>query len=365
MSRLLRSLGTTEALSDLFSDASVLGAMLDFEAALARAQARCGGIPETAAEAIAKAAVADGFDIAAIAREARRSASLVIPLVGQLRMRAGEAGRYVHAGATSQDVIDSALMLLLQRARKILAADHARLEESLRALSDRHARTPMLGRTLLQPALPITFGYKVAIWYGGVHRSWRRLCDAFAEAVTLQFGGVAGTLAAHDVAVELANQLGLPLSRAPWHTARDRLAAFVAHCGIYVGALGKMARDIALLMQAEVGELAEPGGGSSALPNKCNPSGSAIVLAAATRLPGLAAAYLAGMVQEHERAVGGWQAEWETLPDVVETTGSALAAAAGVIGGLTVFPERMLENLGGREIEWGAAEEFRSRLLED
>ncbi len=353
-SRLLASLGTTEDLAALFSDSSVLAALLAFESALARAQARLGLIPESAAAAISRAAVADGFDAAAIAREARRSATLAIPLVNALAARVAEtdetSARFVHWGATSQDTMDTAMVLLLRQAKGILACDHARLEKSLRALSDRHAGTVMLARTLLQPAPPITFGLKVAGWYGAIHRSWRRLCGSSDEALRLQFGGAAGTLAAYGpdgvaLAIQLANELHLPMSDAPWHAHRDRLAAVAAHCGIYTGALGKIARDIALLMQQEVAEVAESGGGSSAMPNKRNPTGCVVALAAANRTPGLVAAFLAGMVQEHERAAGGWQAEWQTLADLIETTGSALAAVAGAIDGLAVYPDRMLANL--------------------
>jgi 3-carboxy-cis,cis-muconate cycloisomerase len=376
--RLLASLGTTEEFADLFSDSSVLEALLAFESALARAQACLGLIPQSAAAAISRAAVADGFDAAAIAREARQSATIALPLVNALAARVREidepSARFVHWGATSQDAIDTAIVLLLGRAQGILARDHARLAQSLRALSERHAGTVMLARTLLQPAPPITFGLKAAGWYGAVERSWKRLQGAFGEALLLQFGGVAGTLAAYGadgvaLAGQVAKELRLPVSGAPWHTHRDRLAALAAHCGIYTGALGKIARDIALLMQQEVAEAAEPGGGSSAMPNKRNPSGCAIALAAANRTPGLVAAFLAGMVQEHERAVGGWQAEWQTLAGLVEATGSALAAVAGAIEGLTVYPDRMLANLTGAGIGpedyLGAAEQFRKQLLED
>ena len=370
----LSCLVTTEELARVFSDHSVLSAMLAFEAALASAQARLGMIPQSAADAIVRAAVVEDFDAAVIAREARQSASLAIPLVEALtaRVRASDdaASRFVHWGSTSQDVIDSALMLLLQRAQPILAADQTRLADSLRALSNAHAGTLMIARTLLQPAVPITFGYKVAVWYAAIQRSWRRLSDAFGEAVRLQFGGAAGTLAAYGdrgpaLAAEVAREIGLPPCGPPWHTQRDRLAAFVAGCGIYVAALGKMAHDVALLMQAEVGEVAEPGGGSSAMPGKRNPSGCATVLAAATRMPGLVSAYLTGMIQEHERAAGGWQAEWQILPDVVQTTGSALAAAAGAIGGLTVFPDRMRANLNVPDPDLGSAEAFRQQLLDE
>jgi 3-carboxy-cis,cis-muconate cycloisomerase len=357
-SRLLGSLATTEDLAELFSDGSMLRALLEFESALARAQARLGLIPPSAAAAISRAAVADGFDAAAIARESRKSASVAIPLVQALTrsVRAIDeaAAGFVHWGATSQDTLDTAMVLLLGRAQAILARDHARLERLLRALSGRHAETVMLARTLLQPAPPITFGYKAAGWYGAVHRSWGRVSESFGEALRLQFGGAAGTLAAYGpdgtaLERELAAELRLPSGGAPWHTHRDRLAALVAHCGIYTGTLGKMARDIALLMQQEVGEVAEAGGGSSAMPHKQNPSGCAIALAAANRTPGLVSAFLSGMIQEHERGAGGWQSEWPTLAAVIEATGSALAAMAGVLEGLTVYPDRMRANLAATQ----------------
>jgi len=378
-SRLISCLGTTEEFADLFSDSSVLAALLAFESGLARAQARLGLIPQSAAAAISGAAVADGFHAAAIAREARQSASVAIPLVNALAARVREidepGARFVHWGATSQDAIDTAMVLLLGRAQGILAGDHARLEQSLRALSERHAGTPMLARTLLQPAPPITFGLKAAGWYGAAHRSWGRLSGAFGEALRLQFGGASGTLAVYGthgpaLAAQLATELGLPVSGAPWHAHRDRLAAVAAHCGIYTGALAKIARDVALLMQPEVAEAAEPGGGSSSMPHKRNPSACVVALAAANRTPGLVAAFLAGMVQEHERAAGGWQAEWQTLAALIDATGSALSAMAGAIGGLTVFPERMLANIEahGKQFaanDLGAAEQFRKQLLEE
>jgi len=353
-SRLLASLASTEELSDLFSDQSVFAAFLQFESALSRAQAELGIIPASAAEAISRVTVPDGFDVETIARHGRASASIAIPLVKALTARVAThdqiAARFVHWGATSQDAVDTAMSLLLSRAKPILARDHTHLAQSLRALSDAHARTVMLGRTLLQAAPPITFGYKVAAWFGGVQRSWRRLDTSFSDEVTLQFGGATGTLAPYSqqgiaLAAALGKELNLPVADAPWHAHRDRMAALVADCGIYAAALGKIARDISLLMQQEVGEVAEAGGRSSAMPHKRNPAGSVLALAAASRMPGLVAAFLSGMVQEHERAAGGWQAEWPIVADVIETTGSALAAIAGAIDGLTVYPERMRANL--------------------
>ena len=311
-------------------------------------------IPSSAADAIARAAVPEVFDVASIAREARISATIVIPLVKALGVRVAAtdeaASVFVHWGSTSQDALDTAMSLLLSRARSVFSRDHERLEQSLRALSNKHAATVMLGRSVLQPAPPITFGYKVAGWYGEVHRCWRRMCASFADAVSLQFGGAAGTLASYGqqgtaLAAELAKELNLPVANAPWHAHRDRLGALVADCGIYTAALAKIARDVSLLMQQEVGEVAEKGGGSSAMPNKRNPAGSVLALAAATRMPGLVAAFLATMVHEHERAAGGWQAEWPILAAVIQTTGSALAAVLDTIDGLTVYPERMRANL--------------------
>ena len=350
-SRLIESLATTEALAEVFSDRSLLQAMLDFEAALARAQAKVGIIPAQAAEAITAAATAEGIDAAAIAADARASGTVSIAVVKTLTARVPAAdARYVHFGATSQDVADSAMALLIRRACGILAADHARLERTCRELSDRHARTVMLGRTLLQPAPPITFGLKVAGWVAALVRGWTRIDAAAGDAAVLQFGGASGTLAAlgdRGLAVShaLAEEIGLNEPAAPWHTQRDRLASFVAACGIYTATLGKIARDISLLMQDEIGEVTEPGGGSSSMPHKRNPAACAVVLAASTRLPGLVATFLAGMVQEHERAVGGWHAEWPTIADAVQTTGSALAALAGATAELSVHPDRMRANI--------------------
>ena len=365
--RLIDSLATTEALSSVFSDVAVLQALLDVEAALARVQARLGLIPAAVADAVGAAARADFFDAGAIAEESRRSGTVVVPLVAALteRVRAAdsESAGFVHWGATSQDISDTALVLRLQRAHAIVAVDHGRLMQALRRLSDAHARTVMLGRTLLQPSPPTTFGLKAAGWFASAARSWTRLTRSSTDAAVVQFGGASGTLAALDtrgraVAKALADELGLTCPDAPWHAHRDRLAALVASYGVYTGGLGKIARDISLLMQIEVGEVAERGGTSSTLPHKKNPSGSAIVLAAATRLPGLVASFLTGMVQEHERSAGSWHAEWPTMASAVQATGSAAAAMADAVEGLTVNPVRMRANIDAAN---GAA--FSERLL--
>lgn len=353
-SRLVDSLCTTDALADLFADASVLQAMLDVEAALAGAAAASGAIPDEAARVISGACRAEDFDAVAIAQEARESGTPVIPLVEALTARVASASpehaQHVHWGATSQDVSDSAMVLLLRRARPSLARDHSRLARGLRELSDRHADAVMLGRTLLQPATPITFGLKVAGWFAAISRAWARLDRAWEAALVLQFGGASGTRAAaggHAAAMASAMSSALGLQDGPpWHTDRDRLGALVSACGLYTAALGKVARDISLLMQHEVAEAAEPGGGSSTMPHKRNPAKCAAVLAGATRMPGLVASFLSGMLQEHERSLGGWHAEWPTIAASVQTTGAAVAALADAVAGLSVDPARMRQNLG-------------------
>jgi 3-carboxy-cis,cis-muconate cycloisomerase len=356
--RLIESLATTDALADLFSDASLLQAMLDFEVALARAEACKGIIPKAAAVAIRTAAQAKNFDIAKLARETLRAGTAGIPvakaLTAKVRASNADASRYVHWGATSEDVADTGLILALKRAQQILASDLDRLEKALQRLSDRSSGAVMLGRTLLQPAPPVTFGLKAAGWLGSIRRSSARLDAAFAEALVLQFGGASGTLAALgdkglDVGRAMAEDLGLGFPDAPWHANRDRLAAPIAACGVLTGCLGKMARDISLLMQREVGEAAEPGGhgrgGSSTMPQKRNPIASALTLAAAHRVPGLVSAFLSAMVQEHERGVGGWQSEWATVADVIQSTGLAIVSMAEAAEGLSVDKARMRENI--------------------
>ncbi|HEV8042114.1 MAG TPA: 3-carboxy-cis,cis-muconate cycloisomerase [Bryobacteraceae bacterium] len=348
--RLIESLATTEALADVFSDRQILRAMLDFEVALARVQARLEVIPRDAAEAIEKAAAS--FDASELARETLRAGTPAIPFVKALTEQA--RSRFVHWGATSQDVVDTAFVLLLKQALPLLEADHVRLDSALGNLAEQHKGTIMLGRTLLQPAPPITFGLKAAGWKAAARRGWARVESRFTEALLLQFGGASGTLASlgdkgDAVGQALAEELGLPYPDAPWHAHRDRLAALMAACGVETGSLGKMARDISLLMQGEVGEVAEPSsagrGGSSAMPHKHNPIACSLTLAAAHRVPGLVAAFLTSMVQEHERGVGGWQAEWPTVAAVVQATGLAIASMAEAAEGLTVDPVRMRSNI--------------------
>jgi 3-carboxy-cis,cis-muconate cycloisomerase len=356
--RLIESLATTEALAEVFSDSSILQAMLDFEVALASAEARAGIVPKSAADRIAAVAHASEFDIPALSRDMFRAGTPGIPLVKALTEKVmavePDAAGWVHWGATSQDVADTALVLLLKRSRIILAGDLKRLEKALITLSEQHKSTVMLGRTLLQASPPVTLGLKVAGWLGALSRSSKRLESAFDEALVLQFGGASGTLASLGdkgslVSGLLAEELGLRCPEAPWHTHRDPLANLVCCCGVLTGSLGKMARDISLLMQSEVAEVAEPGGdgrgGSSTMPHKRNPIACALTLAAAQRVPGCVASFLSAMVQEHERAAGGWQSEWPTVASVVQSTGAAASSMAEVAEGLSVNPVRMRENI--------------------
>jgi len=356
--RLIDSLATTPQMAALFSDESVLAAMLAFEVALARVEARLGVIPSISAGAIESAGRSQLFNPTEIATASLRSGTATIPFVKALRERVAtadpSAANFVHWGATSQDVADTAMVLLLKQARGILQEDLARLESALAELSEKHARTLMLSRTLMQAALPTTFGLKVAGWLGAVRRDRARLDAGFEEALVLQFGGAGGTLASlgdKGVAIgkALAQELSLAYPDAPWHTHRDRLAALMCALGVMTGSLGKMARDISLLSQNEIAEVAEPAakgrGGSSAMPHKQNPVGCAVTLAAAYRVPGLVNTFLTSMVQEHERALGGWQSEWPTVTSIVQAAGVAIFSIAEVAEGLTVDAARMRANL--------------------
>ena len=356
--RLIESLATTPALAESFSDESVLRAMLDFEAALSRAEARVGVIPQDAADTIAALATPGSFDAATLSVAAFRAGTPAIPLVkaltDQVRKTNADAARFVHWGATSQDVVDSAMSLLLKRAEPILSGDLSRLETALAGLAERHKDSVMIGRTLLQPAPPVTLGLKAAGWLGSVRRGRHRLQNGFRAAAVLQFGGASGTLASlgdRGMAVieALSTELGLGTFLAPWHTQRDSLATLICACGVLTGSLGKMARDISLLMQNEVGEASEPAaegrGGSSTMPNKRNPTACSLTLTAADRVPGLVASFLSAMVQEHERGLGGWQAEWPVVAAVVQLTGVAVASMAEAAEGLSVDTEKMRANI--------------------
>lgn len=346
------------AMGAVFTDRAHLQGMLDFEAALARAEARTGVIPAEAAGPIAAQCDAAHYDLGALAEAAARAGNTAIPLVKALTAKVAAkdktAAGFVHWGATSQDAMDTGLVLQLGKALALIEADLSKLSVNLATLAQAHRQTPMVGRTWLQHALPITFGLKAAGWLDAVERHRARIAELKPRLLVLQFGGAAGTLAALGdkglvVAEVLAAELKLSLPATPWHAARDRVVEFGAALALLTGTLGKMARDIALLMQTDVGEAFEPAGegkgGSSTMPHKRNPVGAAAVLAAATRVPHLAGSLLSGMVQEHERGLGGWHAEWQVLPELVQLSAGALAHMTEVIGGLDVRPEQMRANL--------------------
>lgn len=343
---------------DLFSDHTRIQRMLDFEAALARAQTRVGVIPTAAANAIAKNCAASQIDFVALARNAELVGNVAIPLVKQLTALVAkndaEAAKFVHWGATSQDAIDTGLVLQLRDALRSIDRGLADLSRALVAQIKQHRATLMVGRTLLQHALPITFGLKVAGWLDAVTRHRERIKELRPRILVLQFGGAAGTLAAlgsrgNAIDAALAQELDLALPAMPWHGQRDRVVEVATVLGLVVGTLGKIARDVALCMQTDVGELAEPTapgrGGSSTMPHKHNPIGCAVAMSAAIRVPGLVSTMLAAMPQEHERGLGGWHAEWETLPEIFKLAAGALHQMTVVIVGLEVNTTRMRANI--------------------
>jgi 3-carboxy-cis,cis-muconate cycloisomerase len=347
-----------EACAEAFSDAKLLSAMARFEGALALACVHAGVIPDSAARTIAEVAAVARFDAAALAPAARRASTLAIPFVkeltAQVAEKSAEAARFVHFGATSQDAIDTGSVLCLVPATARLLALSQRLGDAAAALARRHAQTPTAARTLLQPAVPVPFGWKAAVWLSMLARCHAHFRIAAREACVLQFGGAGGTLSAYGgkgdtISEALAAELGLPRSRVTWHSARDNFARLGSEVAILTGAAGKIARDVSLLMQPEVGEAAEPAGegrgGSSAMPHKRNPVGCLAALEAAQRAPGLAATLLAQLAPEHERGIGQWQSQWFTLRDLLCGAGSALAAMAEVLEGLKVDAQAMRANL--------------------
>ena len=352
------TLFTTDEMRAVFSDRARIARMLDFEAALARAEAGVGVIPMPAAVAIARECNPDRFDSDALAKAARDAGNLAIPLVAALTRNVaaanGEAAGYVHWGATSQDVIDTGLVLQLRDALTLIDADLARLTQALATQTRRHATTVLAGRTWLQQALPTTLGVKFAAIVSALDRHGERLAAARTSALVVQFGGAAGTLAAlNDRGLEvmqaLGAELGLGVPDIPWHTTRDRLCDVAATLGMLTATLAKLARDISLLAQTEVAEAFEPAapgrGGSSTMPQKRNPVGASIALAAGVRVPPLVATMLAAAVQEHERGLGNWPSEWETLPQIALVVAGALDAMASVVAGLDLDAERMRANL--------------------
>jgi 3-carboxy-cis,cis-muconate cycloisomerase len=355
---LLDPLFRWDALEELFTDRARVQRMLDFEAALARAEARLGVIPKSAAAPIASKCRAGLIDAPSLASAAARAGNLAIPLVKQLTelvaIEDGDAARYVHWGATSQDAIDTGFVLQLRPALEKFEAELNRLADSLARLAKKHRATPVAARTWMQQALPTTFGFIVAGWLDALLRSQERLHRAGKRAIVLEFGGAAGTLAALDergieVAKALGRELNLPVPEVSWHSHRDRIAEVATSLGLCSGTLGKIARDISLHTQTEIAEIFEPAGesrgGSSTLPHKRNPVTCAVVLAAAIRVPGLVSTILSAMIQEEERGLGGWHAEWETMPELIGIAGGALHHLADTIADLEIDKAKMRDNL--------------------
>ena len=346
---------TTTAMGDVFSTRTHVRYMLRFEASLARAEARAGLIPTAAADAIAAACERDDFDVDAIVTESALAGTPAIPLVRMLteRVPAGARG-WVHWGATSQDAVDTATALQMRDGLDILIGDLRLVGSHAASLADAHRRTVMPGRTLLQHASPITFGLKAARWLALVTRQIDALLALRASAVALQLGGAVGTLAVFGdkgllVAEMLAKELALPAPDLPWHAERDRVARVAATLGIVAGAMSKIAGDVVLLAQSEVGEVSESAaagkGGSSAMPQKRNPVDAVAALAAARLAAGSASVFLSGTTHEHERAAGAWQAEWVALPQLFLHTAAAVSHSARALDGLEVHVERMRANV--------------------
>src|SRR5258707_2894037 len=346
---------STPGMAAAFSPEAHVRGMLAFEAALARAEARAGIIPQEAATVIAANCREELFDVAALYREAAVAGTPAIPLVRMLTAQVdGDAKRFVHWGATSQDAIDTALMLQVRDGLHLLVDGLLGVCAACATHARQHRHTLMAGRTLLQQALPITFGLKSARWLALAVRQVRALREHRDRTLVVQLGGAAGTLASLGsnglrVVELLSAELGLAVPDLPWHTERDRIAGIAATLGIVAGAMAKIAGEVVLLGQTEVGEASEgaaPGkGGSSAMPQKHNPVDATLAIAPARLAVGVVPVILSAMAQEHERAAGGWQSEWAAIPDLFHYTAAAVERVGEAVSGLQVDPARMKANL--------------------
>lgn len=349
------SMSAMRTVHTVFSPQAHVQGMLAFEAALACAEARAGIIPQEAAMAIAACCKGELFDVTSLYHEAALTGTPVIPLVRMLTALVGdEAGKFVHWGATSQDAIDTALMLQMRDGLDLLVNELLGVCAACATLAEQHRHTLMVGRTLLQQALPITFGLKAARWLALVVRQIHVLREHRERTLAVQLGGASGTLASLGdkglrVVALLAKELELPAPDLPWHTERDRIAEVAGSLGVVAGAMAKIAGDVVLLAQTEVGEISEEvvpeKGGSSAMPQKHNPVDATFALASARLALGGVSVVLSAMAQEHERAVGGWQAEWVAIPDLFRFTASAVERVRSTVSGLQVDPARMRANL--------------------
>jgi 3-carboxy-cis,cis-muconate cycloisomerase len=352
---LLSGLFTHGPVADEVGELALLQAMLDVEVALMRALCRAGIAPGEAATELVGVADATKFDLAEIGRGTADTGTPVPAMLSALRARlSDDAAAHLHQGATSQDVVDTALMLLAHRALAPLLEQLAGAAGTCAELAERHRATLAPGRTLLQQALPLTFGLKAANWLSGLDGAYVELAEVRERVLAVQLAGAVGTLAALgdrglDVVSDVADQLELVEPALGWHTVRLRPARLSSALGSALGVMGKVARDVVLLAQTEVAEASEGAGegrgGSSTMPHKRNPVGAVAVLACAHRAPGLVATVLSSMVQEHERAAGAWQAEWEPLLELLRLTGSAAATLRELLGGLELDAQRMRADL--------------------
>ncbi|MDX3661733.1 adenylosuccinate lyase family protein [Streptomyces sp. ID05-26A] len=345
-------------------DEAWLSAMLEVEAALARSQARLGLMPAAHAEVITKAAEAGGLDVVALARAARASANPVVALVPAFTALVAavdpEAAEYVHRGSTSQDVLDSAAMLIARRVLAQIDGDLSRVAEALAAMAEEHRDTLMAGRTLAQHAVPTTFGLKAAGWLQLALDSLAKVRSVACAGLPASLGGAAGTLAAYrefgrqtfdgvELLAPFAEELGLAEPVLPWHTVRTPIADLAALLSFVTGALGKIAVDVLTLSRTEIGEVAEPAatgrGASSAMPQKRNPVLATLIVSAARQVPALALVLVQSMIAEDERPAGAWHSEWQALREALRLAGGAAFTAAELVEGLEVHADRMRANV--------------------
>ncbi len=353
-SLLFRDAFGTPRMREVFSDRALVGRYVEVEIALARAEAKCGVIPTEAAEAIAKQANASTLDFDLLRQETDNVGYPILPLVLQLARQCGDAGRYVHWGATTQDIMDSAVVLQLREAFRHIEEDISTIRRTLAYLSRRYRDTPMAGRTHLQQALPITFGYKTSIWLAMFDRHAERLEQLKPRVLVGQFAGAAGTLASlgqkgFEVQQALCEELGLAVPESTWHVARDGFAEAINFLALVTGSLGKIALDIMIMASTEFAEVYEPfvkgRGASSTMPQKRNPISSELMLAAAKAVRQHAGLMLDAAIQDFERATGPWHAEWIAIPESFVLTSGALHQAKFALSGLIVDEAQMAKNL--------------------
>ncbi|KAF9890039.1 hypothetical protein FE257_006719 [Aspergillus nanangensis] len=353
---IFKNLFGTDEIREVFSDEAYISRCIDAETALARAQAACGVIPQEAADSITSNADISTLDLDRLRSETEIVGYPILPLVKQLSTTIGEHGRYLHWGATTQDIMDSASMLQMKRGLEVVERKLDNVIAALERLSKTYKATPMAGRTHLQHALPVTFGYKCAVWLSGLYRHRERLAQLKSRCLLVQYGGAAGTLASLGVCEEgikvrkaMALEMGLHDPTITWHVARDGVAEIASFLALVGGSLGKVALDLMIMCSNEVGEVAEPfvphRGASSTMPQKRNPISSEIILAASKSLRSNASLVLDGMVVDFERASGPWHLEWIAIPEMFVMAVGSLHQAEFALSGLVVDAQRMLDNL--------------------